>query len=63
MKVVADLGLCQGHAQCEDAAPEVFEVRDDGFVHLLRDEVDGECLRKAEEAAYRCPAEAIKLIP
>ncbi len=35
MKVVVDLKLCEGNMKCQEAAPEVFEVRDDDKSHLL----------------------------
>lgn len=62
MRVSIDLSLCQGHAQCEEAAPEVFEVREDGYAHLLAEEVhDRDTIAKVECAALRCPADAILL--
>ena len=45
MKAVIDLALCQGHGQCQEAAPNVFEVRDDGYAYLLVDAIPA-----AEEA-------------
>lgn len=62
MKVMIDLESCQGHGQCEDAAPEVFSVGDDGFAHASMDEVsDASLVQKARDAASRCPANAIIL--
>jgi ferredoxin len=61
MKIDVDLGVCQGHGQCEEAAPEVFVVGDDAVVHLLDDD-PGDALRPAvEEAVRRCPVEALRL--
>jgi ferredoxin len=61
MKVVVDYDVCQSHGLCTQAAPEVFEIRDDGFLYLL-DENPGENLRKKLETAVReCPTGAIKL--
>jgi ferredoxin len=61
VKVVIDLEICLGHAQCEDAAPEVFEVRDDGYAHVLMDNLKTELQPKVEEAVRRCPTEAISI--
>jgi ferredoxin len=62
LKITVDLSLCSGHGQCEDAAPEVFQVNDEGFAVLLADEVtDAELQGKAADAASRCPTEAIRL--
>ena len=56
-----DLTLCQGHGQCEEAAPEVFVVGDDDQVHLLMDDPPEELRSKVEEAVRRCPVRALRL--
>ena len=59
MRVVVDFNLCESNALCMDAAPEVFEVRDDDLLYVL-DETPGESLRaKVEQAARVCPKQAI----
>ena len=35
MKVVVDLGLCDLHGLCVEAAPEVFEIGADGNLHVI----------------------------
>ena len=61
MKVVVDFDKCESNAVCMAAAPEVFEVRDDGFLYVL-DETPGDELRaKVEEAARVCPTQAISI--
>jgi ferredoxin len=62
MKVVVDLDVCLGHAQCEDAAPEVFRMNDQGLVDILIEEPDESLWAKVEDAARRCPADAITLV-
>lgn len=62
MKINVDLSLCSGHGQCEDAAPEVFEVNDEGFAVLRMNEVSDPVLdTKVADAASRCPTDAISL--
>ncbi|HET9733554.1 MAG TPA: ferredoxin [Acidimicrobiales bacterium] len=61
MRVVVDFDTCQSNAVCMSVAPEVFEVRDDGFLYVL-DENPPEPLRaKVEEAARACPTQAISI--
>jgi ferredoxin len=61
MRVVVDFDLCESNALCMDACPEVFEVRDDDFLHL-RIENPPEALRaKVEQAARVCPKQAITI--
>jgi ferredoxin len=62
MRIVVDFDLCESNALCMEAAPEVFEVRDDDFLYVL-DETPAEELREKVEAAVRvCPKQAIKLV-
>jgi ferredoxin len=59
MRVVVDYDRCESNALCMAAAPEVFEVRDDDLLYLL-DATPPEALRaKVEDAARRCPKQAI----
>jgi ferredoxin len=61
MKVVVDYDLCEGNAVCMGVMPEVFDVRDDGFLYLL-DENPPESLRsKLEQAVRLCPKQAISI--
>jgi len=61
MKIVVDFDLCQSHALCTQAAPEVFEVRDDGFLYILQ-ETPPEGLRgKVQKAVSECPTGAITI--
>jgi ferredoxin len=59
MKVVVDLSICDLHGLCVEEAPEVFEIGDDGALHLL-DATPPEGLRSKVVAAVRaCPTGAI----
>ena len=61
IKVVVDRDLCQDHGQCVFAAPQVFELDEEGKLEVLQEEV-GEDLRDAvEEAADVCPVQAITI--
>jgi ferredoxin len=59
--VTVDHGLCQGHGQCQESAPEIFEVRDDGLAYVLRPVDSPELLEKARDAESRCPIDAIMI--
>ena len=61
MRVVVDYDLCESNALCMQAAPEVFEVRDDDFLYVLQDEPAEDLRAKVEEAARRCPKQAISI--
>jgi ferredoxin len=59
MKVSVNYDLCQSNALCMSAAPEVFEVRDDGFLYVLQEEPPEELRQRVLEAESLCPVQAI----
>jgi ferredoxin len=61
MKVVVDVNLCSLHGLCMETAPEVFEIGDDGELHVLN-ETPPESLRaKVDKAVRECPTGAISI--
>jgi ferredoxin len=59
MKVSVDFDVCASTGSCVQVCPEVFEVRSDGYLYILK-ENPGEDLRaKVEQAADLCPTAAI----
>lgn len=61
MKVIVDFDTCQSHGLCTQAAPELFEIRDDGFLYI-KDESPPESLRsKLERAVRECPTGSIRI--
>lgn len=60
-KVVVDYDLCESNGVCMDIAPEVFEVRDDDFLYVLQEYPDPSLRAVVEEAARRCPKQAISI--
>ena len=61
MKIVVDFDKCQSNALCMSAAPEVFEVRDDGYLYILQENPGEELRAKVEEAVRLCPTQAITI--
>lgn len=53
-----DESRCDGFGFCEQAAPEVFGLDDDGVVTVLSDEIPDELAEKAVAATRACPAVA-----
>jgi ferredoxin len=39
VKIVVDYDECASNAVCMGIAPEVFEVRDDGFLYVLNENI------------------------
>ncbi len=62
MRVVADLGLCQGHQMCQGEAPEVFEFDELSDQVVVVQEFPSETLRPQVKAAVQyCPAMALAI--
>jgi ferredoxin len=61
MRVVVDYDLCEGNAVCMGLMPEVFDVRDDGFLYLLNETPPDDLRPKLEQAVRLCPKQAITI--
>jgi len=61
MRVVVNFDLCQSNAICMSVCPEVFEVREDGFLYILNETPDESLRARVEEAVRQCPTQAISV--
>lgn len=61
MKVVVNFDLCASTGGCAQIAPEVFEVRNDGYLYILQEEPTEELQAAVADAAEMCPTAAITL--
>ena len=61
MRVIVDYDLCTSNAVCMGIVPEVFEVRDDGFLYVLNENPGTEFDVRLGEAVASCPNGAISL--
>lgn len=61
MRVVVDFDLCQSHGLCTEAAPEVFELTDEGFLEIKKEQPEEALRAKLERAVRECPTGAITL--
>ena len=62
MKVVVDFDRCASNAVCMSLVPEIFEVRDDGYLYILDENPDPSMRPRLEEAVRSCPTQAISLV-
>ena len=53
---------CNGHAQCELSAPDVFSLNEDGIAFLLTDDPAAALREDVKTAIRRCPESAITLV-
>ena len=61
-RIEVDFDKCESNAVCMQVAPAYFEVRDDDFLYVLKDDVDDADLAQVQEAVDRCPKQAIALV-
>jgi ferredoxin len=61
VKIVVDFDKCKSNAVCMGIAPEVFEVRDDGYLYVLQEEPPESMRPQMEEAVRLCPTQAISI--
>ena len=62
MKVHVDFDRCASTGTCVQLVPDVFEIRDDGYLYLLDEEPDEELRDDILEAVESCPTEAISIL-
>jgi len=61
MRIELDRPRCEGHGLCEEAAPGLMHLDDDGELIIDAVEVDGEALERARAAVRVCPVAALRL--
>ena len=61
MKVKVDFDRCESNALCEALAPDVFEIDDDDFLQLKKEEIGSEEEDAVRRAVAACPRAAISL--
>ncbi|MFF4806348.1 ferredoxin [Streptomyces sp. NPDC001351] len=61
MKVLVDHTRCQGYGNCVVAEPQVFDLDNDGFVQLQRQDPPEELRAGVRDAVRACPARALDL--
>jgi ferredoxin len=59
MQIEVNLSQCEGHGLCAQAAPNVYEIDDEGQVRLLVDEIGQRLEADAEAGAGVCPVRAL----
>lgn len=61
MKIVVDFNVCASTGACCQIAPEVFEIRSDGYLYVLNESPEGKNAELAAQAADMCPTAAISI--
>ena len=61
MRIVHDESKCASTGMCEAVAPDLFEVRDDGWLYVLNDSPGEERRADVEQAVAACPTDALSI--
>jgi ferredoxin len=62
VKVVVDYDACASNAVCMGLLPQIFEVRDDGFLYVLQEHPAESFREELEVAVHSCPTGAISIV-
>jgi ferredoxin len=60
-RIVLDRARCEGHGLCEEAAPQLMHLDDDGELVLDREEITEAELPLANAAVRVCPVAALRI--
>jgi ferredoxin len=60
-RIVVDFELCESNGICMGIIPEVFDLDEDDYLHVLSDEVTPDNERLIREAVRQCPRQAISI--
>ncbi|MGE2728769.1 ferredoxin [Mycolicibacterium vaccae] len=60
-KIVVDFGLCEANGVCMGIIPEVFDLDEDDYLHVLQEDVTPENEQQVQEAVRQCPRQAISI--
>lgn len=57
-----DRDRCEGHGTCEQIAPDVYRLNDDGELDILADPLPEGLTKAAEAGARVCPVAALRVV-
>ena len=61
-RIVVNRNRCTGLGLCEESAPGIFEIQDDGTMRVLQEFPSADRLTEVEAAVEGCPTEALSLV-
>ena len=61
-RIEVDFGLCESNGVCMGIIPEVFDLDDEDYLHVLQDEVTPENEHRVRESVRQCPRQAISIV-
>jgi ferredoxin len=62
IRVEVDRSRCEGYGFCEQAAPELLRLDDQGELVIVQAEAPNDLAGKAQAAARLCPVAALRIV-
>jgi ferredoxin len=62
VRIRVDTELCSGHARCNAAAPDIFELDDAGYNAMDDHDIADDHVRDASRGVLACPERAITML-
>lgn len=62
MKITVDRDRCEGYGLCQESAPRLVHLDDDGELVVDVDEIPAEHVAEAQDAARVCPVAALRIV-
>ncbi len=62
MRIDVDFDKCASNGVCMGIAPQIFEVREDGYLYVLDENPSEDFRDKMIEAQDSCPTQAITIV-
>lgn len=62
MRIEVDLEACEGHGLCEQAAPDIYRVTEDGLVEIHQPDGSEAQDAAADLGARVCPVAALRTV-
>lgn len=61
MRIKADFDLCESNAICVGMAPDIFDLDDDDYLVILKDEVPEGREDELRQVVANCPKSALSI--
>ncbi|PXW35449.1 UNVERIFIED_CONTAM: ferredoxin [Williamsia faeni] len=61
MKIKADFDLCESNGVCVGMAPDVFDLDDDDYLVILKEDVPEERREEMRQVVSSCPKSALSV--
>lgn len=62
MQIDVNLAACEGHGLCEQVAPQVYALDDEGYVYVRPDQITSDLEDAAAAGARVCPVAALRVV-